>query len=51
MKKALNRTPSQGRSLDRVSPACYKVLQSANDLSKTQKEPYITVDHLIQCRP
>jgi ATP-dependent Clp protease ATP-binding subunit ClpB len=51
MKKALVRTPCQDRPLDRVSPACEKVLQSANDLSKTQKEPYITVDHLIQCRP
>ena len=53
MKKALVRTPSQDPPPEHVSvsPAFSKVLRSANDLSKTQKDTYIAVDHLIQCRP
>jgi ATP-dependent Clp protease ATP-binding subunit ClpA len=51
MKKALVRTPSQDPPPEHVSvsPAFSKVLRSANDLSKTQKDTYIAVDHLIQC--
>lgn len=51
MKKALVRTPSQDPPPEHVSvaPAFSKVLRTANDLSKTQKDTYIAVDHLIQC--
>ncbi|KAM0711063.1 hypothetical protein Q7P35_001802 [Cladosporium inversicolor] len=51
MKKALVRTPSQDPPPEHVSvsPAFSKVLRTANDLSKTQKDSYIAVDHLIQC--
>jgi ATP-dependent Clp protease ATP-binding subunit ClpB len=51
MKKALVRTPSQDPPPEHVSvsPSFSKVLRTANDLSKTQKDSYIAVDHLIQC--
>jgi len=51
MKKALVRLPSQDPPPEHVSvsPAFSKVLRSANELSKTQKDSYIAVDHLIQC--
>jgi len=51
MKKALVRTPSQDPPPEHVSvaPAFSKVLRTANELSKTQKDTYIAVDHLIQC--
>lgn len=51
LKKALVRLPSQDPPPESVSvsPAFSKVLRSANDLSKTQKDSYIAVDHLIQC--
>lgn len=51
LKKALVRTPSQDPPPEHVSvaPAFSKVLRSANELSKTQKDSYIAVDHLIQC--
>jgi ATP-dependent Clp protease ATP-binding subunit ClpB len=51
LKKALVRTPSQDPPPEHVSvsPAFSKILRTANDLSKTQKDSYIAVDHLIQC--
>ncbi|KAK5132361.1 Heat shock protein hsp98 [Meristemomyces frigidus] len=51
MKKALVRLPSQDPPPEQVSvsPSFSKVLRSANELSKTQKDSYIAVDHLIQC--
>ncbi|OQO05945.1 Heat shock protein hsp98 [Cryoendolithus antarcticus] len=51
LKKALVRLPSQDPPPEHVSvsPTFSKVLRSANDLSKTQKDSYIAVDHLIQC--
>ncbi|KAK3696494.1 Heat shock protein hsp98 [Vermiconidia calcicola] len=51
LKKALVRLPSQDPPPEHVSvsPAFSKILRSANDLSKTQKDSYIAVDHLIQC--
>jgi len=51
LKKALVRLPSQDPAPDHVSvsPAFSKVLRSANELSKTQKDSFIAVDHLIQC--
>ncbi|KAF2461790.1 heat shock protein [Lineolata rhizophorae] len=50
LNKALVRLPSQDPPPDHVSvsPAFSKMLRSANDLSKTQKDSYIAVDHLIQ---
>ena len=50
LKKALVRLPSQEPPPDHVSvsPAFTKVLRAANELSKTQKDSYIAVDHLIQ---
>lgn len=50
MKKALVRLPSQDPPPENVSisPQFSKVLRSANELSKTQKDSYIAVDHLIQ---
>lgn len=49
LKKALVRLPSQDPPPDHtsMSPAFMKVLRSANDLSKTQRDAYIAVDHLI----
>lgn len=51
LKKQLVRTPSQDPPPENiaVAPAFSKVLRSANELSKTQKDSYIAVDHLIQC--
>ncbi|KAL6720462.1 Heat shock protein hsp98 [Lecanora helva] len=50
MKKALVRLPSQDPPPEHVSisPQFSKVLRSANDLQKTQKDSFIAVDHLIQ---
>lgn len=50
LKKSLVRQPSQDPPPDHVpvSPQLSKVLRAANDLSKTQKDSYIAVDHLIQ---
>jgi ATP-dependent Clp protease ATP-binding subunit ClpB len=50
LKKALVRQPSQDPPPEHASasPALSKVLRAANDLSKTQKDSYIAVDHLIQ---
>lgn len=49
MKKALVRLPSQDPPPEHVSisPQFSKVLRSANDLQKTQKDSFIAVDHLI----
>ncbi|CBX99694.1 Heat shock protein hsp98 [Plenodomus lingam] len=49
LKKALVRLPSQDPPPERTSPspAMAKVLRSAEELSKTQKDSYIAVDHLI----
>ncbi|KXL45659.1 hypothetical protein M433DRAFT_63645 [Acidomyces richmondensis BFW] len=51
LKKALVRLPSQDPPPEQisVSPAFSKILRSASDLSKTQKDSFIAVDHLIQC--
>lgn len=50
LKKALVRLPSQDPPPERTSPspAMTKVLRAAEDLSRTQKDSYIAVDHLIQ---
>ena len=50
MKKALVRLPSQDPPPEHVaiSPQFSKVLRSANELQKTQKDSYIAIDHLIQ---
>ena len=50
MKKALVRLPSQDPPPENVSvsPQFSKILRSASELSKTQKDSYIAVDHLIQ---
>lgn len=47
--KLLVRLPSQDPPPDTVSvaPALAKVIRSATDLSKTQKDSYVAVDHLI----
>ena len=49
MKKALVRLPSQDPPPENVSisPPFSKVLRSANEIQKTQKDSYIAVDHLI----
>jgi len=49
LKKALVRLPSQDPPPERTSPspAMAKVLRAAEDLSKTQKDSFIAVDHLI----
>jgi len=49
-KKALVRLPSQDPPPEHVSvsPSLSKVLRAANDLSKTQKDSFVAVDHLIQ---
>ena len=51
MKKALVRLPSQDPPPEHVSisPQFSKVLRNANELSKTQKDSYIAIDHLIKC--
>ena len=50
MKKALVRLPSQDPPPEHVSisPQFTKVLRSASELSKTQKDSFIAQDHLIQ---
>ncbi|KAK4632144.1 Heat shock protein hsp98 [Fulvia fulva] len=50
LNRVLVRTPSQDPPPENVSvsPSFSKVLRSANELSKTQKDSYIAVDHLIQ---
>jgi ATP-dependent Clp protease ATP-binding subunit ClpB len=50
LKKSLVRQPSQDPppSDVPVSPGLSKVLRSANELSKTQKDSFVAVDHLIQ---
>lgn len=49
LKKALVRLPSQDPPPENISmsPSFSKVLRSANELQKTQKDTYIAVDHLI----
>lgn len=49
LKKALVRLPSQDPPPEHlsVSPQFSKVLRSANELQKTQKDSYVAVDHLI----
>lgn len=49
LKKMLVRQPSQDPPPDRVSlsPALAKVIRTATELSKTQKDSYVAVDHLI----
>ena len=49
MKKALVRLPSQDPPPEHVSisPQFSKVLRTADDLHKTQKDTYIAIDHLI----
>ncbi|MCJ1475584.1 Heat shock protein hsp98 [Lambiella insularis] len=49
MKKALVRLPSQDPPPDSVavSPQFSKVLRSASELQKTQKDSYVAIDHLI----
>jgi ATP-dependent Clp protease ATP-binding subunit ClpB len=49
LKKALVRLPSQDPPPEQIamSPSFSKVLRSANELQKTQKDSYIAVDHLI----
>ena len=51
MKKSLVRLPSQHPPPEHISisPQFSKVLRNANELSKTQKDSYIAIDHLIQC--
>jgi ATP-dependent Clp protease ATP-binding subunit ClpA len=48
--KMLVRLPSQDPPPDNpsVSPQLAKVIRSATDLSKTQKDSFVAVDHLIQ---
>ncbi|KAK5097606.1 Heat shock protein hsp98 [Lithohypha guttulata] len=49
LKKQLVRLPSQDPPPEHVtmSPALSKVIRSASELQKTQKDSYIAVDHLI----
>ncbi|KAK4943395.1 Heat shock protein hsp98 [Elasticomyces elasticus] len=49
LKKALVRLPSQDPAPDHVtmSPALSKVIRSAQELQKTQKDSFIAIDHLI----
>ncbi|KAF1995751.1 heat shock protein-like protein [Amniculicola lignicola CBS 123094] len=51
LKKALVRLPSQDPPPERnsPSPAMTKVLRAAEELSRTQKDTFIAIDHLIQC--
>jgi ATP-dependent Clp protease ATP-binding subunit ClpA len=51
LQKQLVRQPSQNPPPDQVgvAPSFSKVLRAADDLSRTQKDSYIAVDHLIQC--
>ncbi|PGH28225.1 hsp98-like protein [Polytolypa hystricis UAMH7299] len=49
LKKALVRLPSQDPPPERISlaPSLAKVIRSAHELSKTQKDSFVAVDHLI----
>lgn len=49
LKKALVRLPSQDPPPEQIAmaPAFSKILRSANEMQKTQKDTYIAVDHLI----
>ena len=49
LKKALVRLPSQDPPPETVSlsPQLSKVMRSANDLQKTQKDKFVAIDHLI----
>ncbi|KAI1910678.1 Heat shock protein hsp98 [Ophidiomyces ophidiicola] len=49
LQKALVRLPSQDPPPAQlaISPALSKVLRSAKELSKTQKDSYVAIDHLI----
>jgi ATP-dependent Clp protease ATP-binding subunit ClpB len=49
LSKALVRRPSQDPPPENIgmSPSFSKLLRAANDLSKTQKDSYIAIDHLI----
>lgn len=49
LKKALVRLPSQDPPPERTSPspAMTKILRAAEELSRTQKDSYIAVEHLI----
>ena len=49
LKKALVRLPFEDPPPDHVaiSAQMHKVLRSANDLSKTQKDSFVAIDHLI----
>ncbi|PSK51942.1 ATP-dependent chaperone ClpB [Elsinoe australis] len=51
LNKSLVRLPSQDPPPEQisVSPQFSKVLRAANELSKTQKDSYVAIDHLIQC--
>ncbi|KAG8630732.1 hypothetical protein KVT40_002351 [Elsinoe batatas] len=51
LNKSLVRLPSQDPPPEQisVSPQFSKILRAANDLSKTQKDSYVAIDHLIQC--
>ncbi|KAG9202422.1 Heat shock protein hsp98 [Epicoccum nigrum] len=50
LKKSLVRLPSQDPPPERTSPSpkMAEVLRNAEDLSRTQKDSFIAVDHLIQ---
>ena len=50
LKKSLVRLPSQDPPPEHVSlsPSLTKVLRAANELSKTQKDSFVAVDHMIQ---
>lgn len=51
LNKAMVRLPSQDPPPEHLSmsPAFSKMLRSANDLSKTQKDSFIAIDHFISC--
>ncbi|KAF4550597.1 Heat shock protein hsp98 [Elsinoe fawcettii] len=51
LNKSLVRLPSQDPPPEQISisPQFSKILRAANELSKTQKDSYVAIDHLIQC--
>ncbi|PNS18497.1 ATP-dependent chaperone ClpB [Sphaceloma murrayae] len=51
LNKSLVRLPSQDPPPEQisVSPQFSKILRAANELSKTQKDSFVAIDHLIQC--
>ncbi|GAB7349715.1 hypothetical protein MBLNU459_g0453t1 [Dothideomycetes sp. NU459] len=51
LNKAMVRLPSQDPPPEHLSmsPAFTKMLRSANDLSKTQKDSFTAIDHFISC--